>query len=225
MSELDTKKVLLLLNNESASLIALVMTQIPPALAASVIESLQEDKRKDVIQHLAKLKKVDKEVIARIDRIMREKAKNIDSIEDESIDGRSALAEILRQMDSTNEEKILQSLNSVDSELGKDMRNRMFTIQDLIKGDKRWFEKELRNMDNRDIALLINKKPVEFRRVILDSVSKNRGSMILEEEELMKEQNLISARERESVYRNFLTKAKKARDSGDFVVEDRDFVV
>lgn len=225
LSELDTKKVLLLLNNESASLIALVMTQIPPALAASVIESLQEDKRKDVIQHLAKLKKVDKEVIARIDRIMREKAKNIDSIEDESIDGRSALAEILRQMDSTNEEKILQSLNSVDSELGKDMRNRMFTIQDLIKGDKRWFEKELRNMDNRDIALLINKKPVEFRRVILDSVSKNRGSMILEEEELMKEQNLISARERESVYRNFLTKAKKARDSGDFVVEDRDFVV
>lgn len=225
LSELDTKKVLLLLNNESVSLIALVMTQIPPALAASVIEGFPEDKRKGVIQHLAKLKKVDKEVIARIDRIMREKAKNIDSIEDESIDGRAALAEILRQMDSSNEEKILQSLNSVDRELGNDMRNRMFTIQDLISGDKRWFEKELRNMADREVAILINKKPREFRRVILDSVSRNRGSMILEEEELMKEQNLISARERESVYRNFLAKAKKAKDSGDFVTDDGDFVI
>lgn len=225
LSELDTKKVLHLLNNESVSLIALVMTQIPPALAASVIEGLPEDKRKGVIQHLAKLKKVDKEVIARIDRIMREKAKNIDSIEDESIDGRAALAEILRQMDSSNEEKILQSLNSVDSELGNDMRNRMFTIQDLIRGDQRWFEKELRNMADREVAILINKKPREFRRVILDSVSRNRGSMILEEEELMKEQNLISARERESVYRNFLAKAKKAKDSGDFFTDDGDFVI
>ena len=59
----------------------------------------------------------------------------------------------------------------------------------------------------------------------MDSVSKNRGSMILEEEELMKEQNLISARERESVYRNFLAKAKKAKDDGDFVTDDGDFVI
>lgn len=225
LSELDTKKVLLLLNNESVSLIALVMTQIPPALAATVIEGLPEDKRKGVIQHLAKLKKVDKEVIARIDRTMREKAKNIDSVEDESIDGRAALAEILRQMDSSSEEKIIRSLNSVDSELGNDMRNRMFTIQDLINGDQRWFEKELRNMDDREVAILINKKPREFRRVILDSVSRNRGSMILEEEELMKEQNLISARERESIYRNFLAKAKKAKDSGEFVTDDGEFVI
>ena len=85
------------------------------------------------------------------------------------------------------------------------------------------------NMIGKEVLVMIEGKVADENayvgRTYKDAPGVDGLIFINTEEELMKEQNLISARERESVYRNFLAKAKKAKDDGDFVTDDGDFVI
>ena len=163
LTELDSERLQILLKDESVAVYTLVLTQIPPQLAASVIKTMEPEKQSQVIKRLAKINKIDPQVLRQIDKTLREKIKNIDTSSRESIDGRSALSQILRQMDPSSEQKILNSISQKDPDLGHDMKDRMFTIDDLANANTRWLQEELRKMTNGDIALLVWNKSEELR--------------------------------------------------------------
>lgn len=231
LTELDSERLQILLKDESVAVYTLVLTQIPPQLAASVIKTMEPEKQSQVIKRLAKINKIDPQVLRQIDKTLREKIKNIDTSSRESIDGRSALSQILRQMDPSSEQKILNSISQKDPDLGHDMKDRMFTIDDLANANTRWLQEELRKMTNGDIALLVWNKSEELRNSIFTAVSKSRGAQILEEESLLTSsdasptvvaENKSLARQ---ITKHFLQLAKNAWLAGDLIIKERDIYV
>src|SRR5574344_371840 len=219
LAEADSEKVGQLLKDESGAVRALVLSYLKPKVSAAVISALSEDEQRDVILRLAKLKNINPEVVRRVDQAMHEKMNNVVTEKSDRIDGRSALAQILKKMSPDAEANVLGTLSESDPDLGKDLRERLFTIDDVVDANDRFIQNTLRDMQDADIAMLIAGKADVFRNKILTNVSKTRGDSILEEESLRKPMRRSDC---EKVTSQFFSVLRRAWEEGKLVIKGRD---
>lgn len=219
LNELESQKVWILLKDESIPVRALVIAHLVPKLAADVINQMQGDDKTELIKRIARMSAMDPEAVRRVDKAMHEKMKAIDTDRSESMDGRGALAEILKRMSSSAENEILSSLEQSDSDLTADLRKRLFSTEDFTNADDRYIQEYLRNMDNGEIAVLIAGKDENFRNKIFSNISKIRGVEVLEEEQLKLP---VKKTESVAVTDKFMGAMRAAWERGDLIIAGRD---
>ena len=221
LKNIDADKLRFLLKDESVPIQALVLSKITPSIAAGFINQLETTAKKEIVMRLAKMQPMSPEIVSRVDKAMLEKFKTLENGRgpEDQIDGRGALAEILKKMDIGAEKDILSTLTDFDPELGDNIRERLFTIDDVIASDNRFMQETLREMSEKDIAYLIANKKEEFREKILTNVSKTRGDVILEEEVLSKP---MLKRDVDEIANAFFAKLRIAWEQGKLYIKGRD---
>lgn len=218
LAEADSERVLQLLKDESGAVRALVLSYLQPKVSAAVIQELPPDEKKDVIVRLAHLKELHPDVVRRVDEAMKEKMDSLTLEKSDHIDGRSALAQILKKMPLGAEEDILGSLSAQDPDLGADLRSRLFTEEDILNADDRFVAQTLQSMDNVGIAFLIAGKDDAFRQKILSNVSQNRAGLILDEEDARKP---LLRRDCENITSIFFATLRRAWEDGTLIIKGR----
>lgn len=219
LSESTCDRILELLGDESDEVRALVLSRLEPKKAAGVINLMEADDKKRIVLRLAKMQVVSPEVIRRVDKAMHEKSVRQASVKSDNLDGRNALAEILRKMPEKAENEILTALSYSDAELSDDLRSRLFTIDDVQNADDRFIQEKLRAMTENEIAYLIAAKADSFRFKILKNVSTGRGDMILEQEQLLKPMRRSDC---EAVTQAFFSELRQAYEEGKLRISGRD---
>lgn len=219
MQDMDGKRVHFLLQDETAAVRALVLSRLKPALAAEAIKCMPMDEQKETIYRLAKLAPVAPDMLRRIDRAMHEKVLATNTSDADQIDGRAALSEILKRMSLDAEQEILDALGEKDPELRNDIRDRLFTMEDLDGADDRFLQELLHSMTNADIAVLIAGKQLSFREKILRNISKGRGVTILEEEKL---RSPVLKKDSDRVTTAFFAALRRAWEEGKLILRNRD---
>ncbi len=221
LKNIDSEKLTFLLKDESLPVQTLVLSKITPAVAAGFINQLETTHKKDIVMRLAKMQPMSPEIVSRVDKGMLEKFQTLENGRgaEDRIDGRGALAEILKKMDICSEKDILATLNDFDPELSDNIRERLFTIDDVIASDNRFIQDTLSVMKEIDIAYLIANKEDDFREKILSNVSKVRGDIILEEETLAKPMRKTDVND---ITNAFFAKLRTAWEQGKLYVKGRD---
>ena len=219
LQDIDSIKLYRLIRDELPSVKALVLSQTNPAIAAAVIKDMEDGEKKETVFKLARMGSVSPEVLRRVDETMREKVESIEVPADDSIDGRSALAAILKRMDGETEKGILGRLEEADPELGRDIRDRLFTLDDIARADDKYLQGELRALSDHDLAVLILGKSADFRNKLLANISRNRRNEILEEEKII---SPVPRKESRDVTESFYQKVRKAWEAGSFRLSDDD---
>ena len=179
---------------------------------------MTQKEKKETVLRLAKMGSIEQEVITRIDSSMREKVRTLDAPKDDAIDGRGALADILKKMDINTEDSILNVLECYDSELSADLRKRLFTLEDFLLADDKFIQHHLRSMTDVDIAYLIAGKDESFRNKILLNISRGRGDLILEEEQLHKP---MRKKDCDDITNSFLAIMRTAFETGKLIIRGR----
>lgn len=219
LSEAEPEKIEALLKDESAPVRALVCSSLPPKKAAAFISRLPEKEKEEVILRLANLKNMSPDIVARIDEAMQKKLSRLVTEKSTEIDGKNVLAHILKQMDSASEEKILNNLSEDNPALGAELRERLFTAEDIVNADDRFIQNKLQKMDNSDIAFLIHGKSEDFRSKILSNVSGNRKAMVLEEEEHRSPMRKADVEKATSLFFAYM---RRAWEDGKLIIKGRD---
>ena len=219
LKEKTKEEILALVKGESAQIIAIVLSYLEPKAAADVINIMDAAQKKEVVLRLAKMQKVSPDVIQAIDKTIHEKASK--QVRDDSlrIDGRGALAQILKRMDTGAEQEILNSLERTDPELSRDLQQHLFTLDDVVNADDKWLQKKLASMSDKDIAYLIAAKEPEFERKILNNVAVARASVIMEEREAAKP---MLKKDVEAITKTFVEQLRAAWEKGDLRLIGRD---
>ena len=214
----ETEKIQLLLKDENVGVKSLVLSYLPPKEAAAVINKMKDDDKKEVVLRLAKMEPVSPEVLKRLDKAMKEKSRTITTEKTENIDGRNALAQILKKMDSGAEADILKSLSAEDPDLGQDLKKRLFTQEDVIASDDKFIQETLREFSDEDLAYLIAAKPDDFRNKILDNISQGRRTEVLEQEDLLKPMKRTDC---ERITSQFVGILRRAYEDGELIIKGR----
>lgn len=219
LSDANAERIKVLIDGESDAVKSLVLSQIEPKKAAKVINLMDVDDKKKIVLRLAKMKPVAPEVLAEIDRSLHEKLLTQNTENSQNMDGRGVLAQILKRMNPSVENSIINTLSEQDPELGEDLRKRLFTEEDVIGSDDRFIQNYLHDMEDRDIAVLIYGKNDAFREKILSNVSKNRRRVILDEESMI---HHLTKSDSEKMTSSFYSVLRRAWENGDLRVSGRD---
>lgn len=219
LSDANAERIKVLIDGESDAVKSLVLSQIEPKKAAKVINLMDVDDKKKIVLRLAKMKPVAPEVLAEIDKSLHEKLLTQNTENSQNMDGRGVLAQILKRMNPSAENSIINTLSEQDPELGEDLRKRLFTEEDVIVSDDRFIQNYLHDMEDRDIAVLIYGKNDAFREKILSNVSKNRRRVVLDEESMI---HHLTKSDSEKITSSFYSVLRRAWENGDLRVLGRD---
>lgn len=222
LEDLKPEQISFLLKEESPAAAALILSRLSPKLSAGVLAAAPPQDRADLARRIARGGQVSPEVLTRIAEVLREKIRKLSrppggdygeiqnpretqnpggAWETWEIDGAGALAEILRRGDYSFGGRILQELEDQNPALGRDLRDRILTLDDAAGMDDRILQDKLRTMGDRDIALLLKGRDRNFTEKMLSNVSADRRLRIREEGELM---GPVPRRDVEDAARNFL---------------------
>ena len=219
LAEADADRVSVLLKDESNPVRTLVLSYLKPKIAAAVISAMDDDSKKDVVLRLAKLKEVNPDIVKRVDKALQEKMNAIAASKSDKIDGKSALAQILKRMNPETEERILNQLSESDASLGEELRERLFTIEDILNADDKYLQKYLVEADEEGLAYLISGRESDFRDKILKNVSENKRKLILETEDFLKPMRKSDC---EKAASKFFSDMRRAYDDGKLYIKGRD---
>jgi len=204
-------------------MIAMILPYIDAKLASGVISELPQSSRSDVIQRIARLDRASPDVIERVEAVLRDKAARIGRTDaGERIDGAAVLAGILKHVDGGLEDSILSGIEENDPDLSKDIRERLFTAEDILRVADRDMQKGLRDLSERDIALVLKGKSQSFRDKILSNVSQGKRTMVLEEYDIM---GTVRRDESEKATRSFIDIYKRKWENGDLILEGDDDLI
>ena len=218
LRDADNERVYLLIKDENPGVQSMVLSHLEPKKAAKIINLMTPEEKKEVVMRLAKMEPVSPDVLRRVDQAMHEKSLNQTVEKAENIDGRNALAQILKKMDVGAENDILTYLSEDDPDLGQDLRSRLFTMDDVVKSDDRFVQEKLREMSEIDIAYLIAAKPDDFREKILSNISAGRRAEVRAQEDILKPMRRSDC---ERITSEFFSKLRRAFEEGHLIIQDR----
>ena len=219
LTEADAGRIEVLLNGESESVKALVLSQIEPKKAAAVLNAMDSKTKSNIVLRLVKMKPVAPMILESVSKSLYEKMLSQNTENMQNLDGRGVLAQILKKMDPVAESGIIATLSSEDPELGAELRKRLFTEEDFIDADDRYIQNKLHDMEDKDIAVLIRGKNTAFRKKILSNMSKTRGKTVIEEEQLT---DFVLKSESERITSQFFADLRRAWEMGELHVKGRD---
>lgn len=219
LNDADTERVYILLKDENVGIQSLVLSYLIPKKAAAVINVMTPSEKQEVVQRLAHMEPVSPELIRRVDQAMHEKSLKQTTEKAENIDGRNALAQILKKMDMGSEREIIDYLSEDDPDLGQDLRTRLFTLDDVIGADDRFIQEKLREMPDADIAYLIAGKTDAFREKILSNMSAVRSQEVLTQEDILKPMRKADV---ERITSEFCSILRRAWEEGHLIINGRD---
>ncbi len=191
------------LKEEHPQTIALVLSNIESGKAAKVITELDEDKRLDILTRIAKMKNPPDEILKNIAEKINEKAA-LAMTQDNPEEARGRLrtvADVLNQVDKDTGNNVLTKISEDDSEMAEEIKDLMFTFDDLLLVDKRAMQKLLSGINVQVLAMGLKGAKSEVEEFILGNISKRVQKLILEEKELMgpKSQEEVTAAQKEIV--------------------------
>ncbi len=186
LNEADNEKIYNLIKDENDGMKAIVLSHLEPKKAAEIINKMNEDEKKDVVLRLAKMEKISPDLIVQLDKALYEKSLKYVTEETININGMNALTQILRKMDSSAGNSILNNLSDEDPELTENLKTGLFTIDDVIEVEDRIIQEKLRDMNDADICYLLGGKNEDFRCKILDNISAGRRKDVFAQEAVLK---------------------------------------
>ncbi len=222
LNDFEPAELMVILKEESPQVLALILPYIEPKRASGLIELLQEAQRIEVVKRVARLEKVNPEVLRRVEETLKDRIRKIGTVSSDEIDGEAALAGILRHVDPRLEARVLEALEEENPEMSHNVRERLFTLEDVVRVPSRALQKALRDFQDRDLALVLKGRNDGFREKILGNVSKNRRELILDEYKIL---GAVRREDADEAARELLAYLKHAWDEGELVLEGEDELV
>ncbi|MDR0289601.1 MAG: flagellar motor switch protein FliG [Treponema sp.] len=223
LEEFSPEQVVFLLKDESPAMAALILARLPPKASADALMKFPAALKPEILKKIAHQSEVSPEVLERVAQGMRERARHLgSSSQDIAIDGKQALAAILKQGDYSLGDRIINELETESPDIGKDLRDKLYTLDDVVAVFNRPLAEKLKTMTDKEIAILLKGRSAEFREKILSNVSSVRKDLIREEGEIL---GAVPKRDCDTAANDFIAWFRKAREDGGLILSsDEDWV-
>ena len=169
---------------EHPQTVAFLLTKMEPQQASLIIKGMEEDQQTDVLIRIANLNNVKSDVVDEVREVLRMQLRTSNAGE-EAVVGTKAAADILNFCDRNNEERILTEVEEMYPEIAEQIRNLMFTFEDIKKVDDKGVQTILKEVPRDQLVLCLKKASDEVRDLLFRNVSQRAAQMIKEDLEAL----------------------------------------
>ena len=169
---------------EHPQTVAFLMTKMNPDQAANVLTHMNEEMQTDVLIRISNLNNVKADVVDEVREVLRSQLRSSD-LQEEEIGGPKSAADILNFVDRNNEERIITEIEEMFPDLAEQIRNLMFTFEDVKKIDDRGIQTVLKDVPREQLVLALKIASPDLKDLIFRNVSQRAAEMIKEDLEAL----------------------------------------
>jgi flagellar motor switch protein FliG len=156
-----------------------------PDQAAMVLQTLTEEQQTDILIRVSHLNNVRNEVLDEVREVLRSSLRGTSSTEEEEVFGPKSAADILNFVERTNEERILSEIEEMYPEVAEQIRNLMFTFEDVQRLDDKGTQTVLKEIPREQLVMALKTASPELSDLVLRNMSQRAAAMIKEDLEAM----------------------------------------
>ncbi len=173
------------LEAESSAIGALILGHVAPELAAEVLRFLPEELGLDAVRRLANLETPAPTVLRIVaGKLGARLAKLEEQGDGAGVDRLQVIAEILNNSSPEIERKALEKIGQMSADVAAELREHMFTWEDIATIDKRSMQKILSTVDTKTLAVALKGSSPGVESNLMGNLSTRVRSMVVEEREI-----------------------------------------
>jgi len=162
---------------------AVILAQMPPAVAGRALGTIPKDMQLQVALRLLDMDSPDAAAFRRLGETLRTGLLSEQPYVTSPTDGTRRLAEILNSAEWETEQGVLAALTECDPKLGKQVRDRMFVFDDLIDLESRDLQLVLRSISQDDLRIALTAAGEKLKEFVLSNMSERAAAALREDVE------------------------------------------
>ena len=212
----DPQQLGKLLDSEHPQTIALVLAHLDPLRASMVLDNLSEEHKVVAIQRLAEMRQFSPEMAQKVAHILHRRLESMGDSARRSYSGFKAVADLLNRLNADEAKKILDAIEEGQPELALNIRNLMFTFEDLIAVPAASIREIVSGVDKRVLALALRGANDELRAQIFKAMSSRAVEMLKEDMEVL---GPVRSREVQQAQQEILNLARRLEAEGKVILK------
>jgi flagellar motor switch protein FliG len=203
------------IRTEHPQTIALILSYLKNAEQSSaVLRDLPESLQADILYRMAVIESIPPGVISEMNEVLTEEMKTAGSMAT-SVGGVEPVAEILNSVDKATETRILSSIEETNPELAEQIRELMFTFEDMALIDAKQMQLVMKDVDQADMVLALKTASDAVKELIFGSMSSRAAEMVREDLENLGPAKLSDV---EAAQQKIIKVVKKLEEAGTITI-------
>ena len=203
------------IRTEHPQTIALILSYLKNAEQSSaVLRDLPESIQADILYRMAVIESIPPGVISEMNEVLTEEMKTAGSMA-ASVGGVEPVAEILNSVDKATETRILSSIEETNPDLAEQIRELMFTFEDMALIDAKQMQLVMKDVDQADMVLALKTASDAVKELIFSSMSSRAAEMVREDLENLGPAKLSDV---EASQQKIIKVVKKLEEAGTIII-------
>ena len=212
----DPQQLGKLLDGEHPQTIALVLAHLDPRRASQVVDNLSEDHKVVSLQRLAEMRQFSPEMAQKVAQSLHRRLESMGDTQRQNYSGFKAVADLLNRLNADEARHILEVVENSDPELALNIRNLMFTFDDLVTVPPATIREVVSGVDKRQLALALRGAKEELRATVFRAMSSRAVEMLKEDMEVL---GPVRAREVTQAQHEILNLARRLESEGKVILK------
>lgn len=211
----DVKNLYSVLQYERPQTIAMVLSYADAQKASEVITQLPEDKKIKVVSAIAKMESASPDAIKIVEAQLRRKFDSILTTDFTTIGGVDYIADVMNNMDRSNEKLIFDEMGKTEPELAEIIRKKMFVFEDILGMDNRSIQRFIRECDMKDLVYALKGADEQISNMLYSNMSTRMAENIKSDLEVTIN---VRLRDVEEAQQRIVNTIRRLDDEGELVI-------
>lgn len=181
----DPQQLVKFVQGEHPQTIAMVLAHMGLRAAGALLVLLPEKLRGQAVKRLAEMQQFSPEMAQKISVVLHRKVQSLGDQSRRSYGGVKSAAELLNRIDPNVSKTILENVETEDARLALNIRNSMFTFEDLLGVPESGIRDLLASVDKKSLATALKGAPEDLKNHIFKTMSSRAVEMLKEDMEAL----------------------------------------
>ena len=203
------------IRTEHPQTIALVLSYLNNIEQSSTeLRTLPESIQADVVYRMAAMESIPPGVVQELNDVLTEEMKAAGT-GGSKVGGIEPVAEMLNSVDKATETRILSTIEESNPDLAEQIRELMFTFEDLALIDSKQMQTVMKDVDQADMVLALKTSSDAIKELIFSSMSTRAAEMVRDDLENL---GPVKVSDVETAQQKIIKVVKKLEEDGTIVI-------
>lgn len=174
-----------LLAKEPPQLVAAILARLEPRAAAAILGAMPVDRQTTVIAHVSQMTELPAKVVEDVALALVGELPTDDASTLVSVDGIAKAAEMLNAAGRQVSTEILSRIDETDGPLAAEVRQAMFTFDNLSRLDPRAVRELLKEVPTERLTIALKGAPLDVMNAIFSGLSARAAELIKDDLEVL----------------------------------------
>ncbi|WP_295698503.1 flagellar motor switch protein FliG [Helicobacter mastomyrinus] len=207
--------------NEHPQTIALILAHMDASGAAETLGYFADDLRAEVAIRMANLGDISPSVVKRVSAVLENKLESLTSYKVE-VGGTRSVAEIFNRLGQKAAKATIAHIEQIDEQLAIEIKEMMFTFEDISKLDNNAIREILKIADKKDLTLALKSAADDLKQKFMGNMSQRASEAFMEEMQFL---GAVKVRDVEAAQRKIVEVVQTLSEQGLIQLGEQDDVI